>query len=373
MISKSLQWLVWVLVVMPWVGHSQCVAPYYDFQGQFYAYEDGETHFIEPQKPASVQTGRYYMAFVNGNQTRLRLYYSGKTYTIVENAAEYHATDGLFSYKSYSNIGVLYENQVKIIERLANDQWWYDDSILAWTSNINDLKVFYNGEVKTVENLPPQLIDPDNAAAGYKCKIGDNILAYIDRSGYLKTYYHGSLRVVETYEPTTWLVDRDLIAYIDNIGNWKFYYKGQPYETAINNTSAYWTGEGFLAYYTVLGQLAIWYDGAEQILSQDRAKDILVHENMIGYTDMGNNFYVWYQGKKTLLDRIQPQEMKSDRHILVYKDQYGRLQGFYYGKPVHVSDQIVQGWDLFNETVVYNLVQGEVRFWCRDKTDIHEF
>ena len=348
---------------------AQCVAPYIDLSKQLWVYDNGEKFFQEPLAPASFKVGRNYVAFVNSQSSRLRLYYAGKTYNVVENNADYWATDNWFVWKNFGQLGVLYNNQLKSLDNLVQSEFWIGDSIIAWVTSFNEIKVFYNGQSQVIEALPlAQRINRTDSGTMSNAKMGDNIFAYVDGSNEFKAFYNGQVTTLESYEPTRYLVDRDIVVYIDNMNNFKFFSKGKSYETNINNISRYRTGEGFFVYNTFGHELAIWYDGEEQILAQDRPKDLLIEQNVIAYTDKSNNFYVWYKGKTELLEKFQPLSVKAYRDFVVYQDLDGRLKGYLFGKQVQISDQIVSNYDLYNETVEYSLQPGDHTFWCRGQS-----
>jgi hypothetical protein len=348
---------------------AQCMAPYWDLTKQFFVYDNGEKQFIEPLAPASVQTGRNYVAFINNESSRLRLYYAGKTYTVCENAAEYHATDNWFLWRNFGLLGVLYKNELKTLDKMALGEYWYGDSIIAWIDQFNELKVFYSGETQMIEPLPiQQKPNADGTTTYSNAKMGDNIFAYVDGSGQFKAFYNGQVTVLESYEPTMYLVDRDLVVYLDYMNNFKFFSKGKSYETTMNGLTRYRTGEGFFVYNTIGRQLALWYEGEEQILAQDRPKEMLVEQNVVAFTDKSDNFYVWYKGKTELLERFHPLSVKAYRDFIVYQDLDGRLKGYLFGRQVQVSDQIVSNYHLYNETVEYSLQPGDHTFWCRGQS-----
>lgn len=347
---------------------AQCIAPYWDLAKQFYVYDNGEKQFIEPVAPSSVKTGRNYVAFINGQASRLRLYYAGKTYNVVENNADYWATDNWFVWKNFGSLGVLYKNELKSLDNLVLSEYWISDSIISWITTFNELKVFYNGNMQVIEPMPLLQKTKADGTTASSLKMGDNIMAYVDGSSQFKVFYNGQVTTLESYEPNMYLVDRDIVVYLDYLNNFKFFYKGQSFETSLTNINRYWTGEGYFVYYTIGRQLAVWYNGEEQIIAQDRPKDQLIVQNVIAYTDKSNNFYVWYKGKTELLERFQPLSVKAYRDFVVYQDLDGRLKGYLFGKQVQVSDQIVNSYELYNETVEYSLQPGDHTFWCRGQS-----
>lgn len=349
-------------------AYSQCVVPYYDITSQLYAYDNGETHFLEPSLPASVKVGKNYVAYINGNSSRLRLYYGSKNYVVCENAAEFWATDNWFVYKNYGLLGVLYKNELKPLDKMVMGEYWIGDSIISWVSNFNEIKMFYEGQIRSIEAFNIQQKRDGSDYVYSNAKMSDNIFAYVDQSNVFKVFYHGQVIQLETFEPTMYIPGRDMVLYVDNINNLKVFCKGQTYETNINGITNYWLGEGFFVYYTLGGQLAVWKDGEEKILAQDRPKDLIVQRNMIAFTDKSNNFYIWYNDKLELVERFQPKTVQAYRNFVVYQDQDGRLKGYYYGKQINVSDQIVSKYNLYNETVVYSLIRGETTIWCNEKS-----
>jgi hypothetical protein len=350
-----------------WVT-AQCVVPYNDVMGQLYAYDNGETHFVEPSQPTSFKVGKNYFAYINQNNSRLRLYYAGKTYTVCENAADYWATDNWFVYKNFGSLGVLYGNQLKAIDNMVLSNYWIGDSILAWLTINNEVKVFYDGQARIIDYFSIGARTNRAGETVANARMGINTFAYVDQSGVFKVFAGGEIKQLETYTPSFFIAGKDMVAYIDYSNNWKFYDKGETYETHTYGVTRFWMGEGFFAYNTISKQLAVWYNGEEKILAQDVAKNVTVQRNMIAFTDKSNNFYVWSNGNLELLERYQPLSVKVYRNLVVYQDQDGRLKGYYYGKQINISDQIVSSYELYNETVIYSLIRGETTIWCNNKS-----
>ena len=368
-LMRSSKLLTLLFLLAAFGAGAQCMAPYLDLTKQLWVYDNGEKKFQEPLAPASYKVGRNYVAFVNSQSSRLRLYYADKTYTVVENNADYWATDNWFVWKNFGQLGVLYKNELKSLDNLVQSEFWVGDSIIAWISSFNEVKVFYAGQTQTIEPLPLMIkTNTRDTSTKSDAKIGNNIFAYVDGSGQFKAFYNGEVTTIESYQPSMYHVNRDIVVYLDNMNNIKFFYKGKSYETSLNGLNRYWTGEGFFAYYTLGRELAVWTDGEEQIIAQDRPKDIKVSHNVIAYTDKSNNFYVWYKGKTELLERFQPLSVAAYRDFVVYQDLDGRLKGYLFGKQVQISDQIVTDYKLFNETVEYSLQPGDHTFWCRGQS-----
>jgi len=79
----------------------------------------------------------------------------------------------------------------------------------------------------------------------HRAKISEQLVCLLDRNNAFKVFYHGQVQTLETYEPTNFLVDRDMVLYSDQFGNIKFFQNGQTYETNTTMPNEYWTGEGF--------------------------------------------------------------------------------------------------------------------------------
>lgn len=341
-------------------AHTQCMAPFQDFNNFVYVFDAGTSNYIENLPIRSYKVGRSNIFAYIATNNRLKVYYKGKVYTVNDNTPNYYMTDNWMLYQNFNQIKVLYENEFRQIESFFRpdlDSLYYSDSLIVWSNAMGELNVFYQGKTDIIERTEIK-----------RAKIGDNIFAYIDLNGNFKVYYHGEIITLETYEPTNFEVNRDIIYYIDYYGNMKYFDAGEPRETQMPAIREYWTGEGFVAYISLLRQLIVYHKGNETTLLEDRPQKLLIKENIIAYTDKGRNFWCWYKGKKYWLERYEPLSMVIDNDILVYQDIDGRLKAFYYGEQVEVSDQIVNKYTLYNEAVTYSLQPFETKVWCNKRT-----
>lgn len=338
---------------------SQCLVPFSDFNNFVYVFDNAQSNYIENLPLRSFQVGRNVFAYT-GQNNRLKVYYYGKVYPVVDNTPNYHVTDNWFLYQNFNTIRVLDKNEFKTLEVNFSegvDSLYYSDSLIVWSNRLGELNVYYNGATNIIERT-----EITNA------KIGDNTFAYIDRNGNFKVYYSGELTTLEVYQPLVFYCNRNIVLYVDQFGNYKYFYKGKLYETSINRVAECWTGENFFAYITILKQLVVMWEGEEVNLIDDRPKVLQIKENIIYWVDKGNNTWCFYKGKKYWLERYMPLSVQIDNDIIVYQDLDGRLKGFYYGEQLPISDQIVQKYDLYNEAVRYSLRPYETKVWCNKQT-----
>ncbi|MDR2008961.1 MAG: hypothetical protein LBQ22_00570 [Bacteroidales bacterium] len=149
---------------------------------------------------------------------------------------------------------------------------------------VNNLQVFYKGEILDIENFEP---------ASYKA--GDGFLAYVDANNYLKVfsdfnveiisfdspdfyevvdqlmifgvqdffkvYYKGKVFTLENYIPGSYLLQNNVIAYIDQLGNLK-YFDGTKVETISYETiSEYELNGNILKYKFGVSSENIYFNG----------------------------------------------------------------------------------------------------------------
>lgn len=338
----------------------QCIVPFQDVNNFVYLFDAGESKYIENLPLRSFKVGRNNIFAYIPTNGRLKVYYKGQTYTVNDNSPNYYMTDNWFLYQNFNQLKLLYQDKFITLENFFRpdvDSLYYSDSLIAWTNNLGELNVFYNGQTQVIERTDIR-----------RAKMGDNMMAYMDRNGNFKVFYHGEIRTLEVYEPNNYLVDRDIMVYTDQYGNFKYFDHGVLHETMTNVTNEYWTGQGFVAYISLLKQLVVYYKGEETVLMEDRPLELLVKENLIAYTDKGKNFWSWYNGKKYWLERYLPLSFVADNDILLYQDINSRLKAFYYGEQVQVSDQMVKTYNLYNEAVTYSLQPFETKVWCNKKT-----
>lgn len=340
--------------------HSQCLAPYVEANNTTHIFDGGQARQIEPQPVLGMQAGRNNIAAYVTQAGIFKVYYNGETHEMHDIPSCWHMTDNWLLYQRYNEIKVSCDTGFQTIEtqfRQDIDTLVYGDSLIVWTNGLNEVKVYYNGEIQVIDRL---MIRSGKAT--------DNMFVYVDYLGLLKVFYRGEVITLETYQPTFMAVNRDMVVYEDQYGNLKFFQEGERYETNMPVSSLFYTGEGFAAYLTNQGRLAVYNKGEETILLEDRPVKFAVKENILIYTDKGNNFWCWYKGQKYWLERYVPLSYKIDNDILVYQDLDGRLKAFYYGEQIQVSDQIVKTYNLFNEAVTYSLQPYQTKVWCNKKT-----
>lgn len=356
-----------LMVIIKVNVQAQYLAPYTDIMDQVYIFDDGNTRLLEPLPLKEYKVGKHAMLY-SSPQTRLKAYYQGEKYNLMDITPVYFTTDNWVGYYNYGNLAVLYDKKFISLDRLAKSDFWVSDSLIVWVSNLGDTRAFYKGETYTLEQWAVRMEGNEDNATNIG-KISDNMFAYIDQSGNTKVFYQGVQKIIEGYAAERFFVDRDMLVYKDVVGNFKFFSDGQIYETNIPYTQRYDQGEGFVVYFDQQNRLNVWYKGDTYMLSQSAPKELLVKENIIAFTDPGNNFYAWYKGKLQIMERsVQPLSMQADNDLLVYQDQYGRLKGLYYGNSINISTNIVKDYKLYNEVVTYSLVRGQTTIWCKGKT-----
>jgi hypothetical protein len=357
LMSMKAWFLFLCLVLLRIPMKAQCMAPVWDIQNFVYVFNGQGFDYIENLPMKEFKVGRDKLVYVNQN-SRLRMYYAGKTYPVTDAVPEYYVTDHFFVYRNLNQVRMLYNNEFITLENQFADSLWVSDSLVVWNNRLGQTLAFYGGKTYQIESWNVR-----------RAKIGDNVFAFIDQLGQFKVFYRGKLTTLEIYEPVNFIVNRDLVVYIDQFSNYKFYHEGIQEESSINNLQEYYIGERFFAYINVLDQFFAIHEGEETLLLQNHPKMIDLRENVLIYADNNNNFYAYYKGKIYWLERYLPLSYKIDNDIVVYQDINGRLKAFYFGKTdVEVSDQIVNQYNLYNYTVTYSLQPGETKVWCDKKT-----
>ena len=184
----------------------------------FYRGEFIDINIYSPEM--TFASGLDIAAGTNSQNQRFLCIENGTIYDLEDFIPEsYQVGDGLVAYVSNDNaLKVFYDGKRKLLNNYAPLKYTVTDSIVAWVDDQNFFKVFYNGEIYTLENY-----DPGN----YAISLGS--VAYIDQQRRLKLFRSGETKII-TIEPIKdFALTGNVLKYVIGLDESKFYYEGQTY------------------------------------------------------------------------------------------------------------------------------------------------
>ena len=179
----------------------QTLQVYYD--GHIYTIEDGLIY----NPLDSYKMGDNTIVYVHASTQQLKLFYQGEI-IILDDYAEnviYEAGRDIVAFIDRSDLSfkVFFKGETMELETFEPRSFKVGDEMLAWVDNLGHLKIFQNGEVKTVSNYEPEFYD-----------LVDNVLIF-EEQGFFKTVCNNEIYIVERYIPQPYRVDWNTIAYLD--------------------------------------------------------------------------------------------------------------------------------------------------------------
>lgn len=155
----------------------------------------------------------------------LKIYYNGEIITIAEGLSDFQLDpkmtgDNIFAYVNSSTMEfvVFYRGELNVLDNYADGMNYQAGCDILAFMDITDqsFKVFYKGEIKKLDLFLPKSF-----------KVGDQILAYIDQLENLKYFEEGELKTISS-EPEFYEV-KDHVMVFEEQGSFKTVCNDQVY------------------------------------------------------------------------------------------------------------------------------------------------
>jgi len=230
---------------------------------------------------------------------------------------------------------------------------------LSYIDKQSNLKVYYNGETKTIEESSPRIIVATAYALVYKMEhrlmiyqngkkiqlaswadrfyAGDSIVTWQDSPSLdIMAYENGEIKTIETAVSTRVIkggkAGKNIFAYSDLNNNFKIYYKGQVIETQASDIHNYKCGRDIVAFVDRFNSTFNVFDNGEiKIITTRLPQNYSVSENIICYLDADDNFMIYYNGEAIKLESFKPDFYQAKNNVIVYFNK-PELKIFYEGE-----------------------------------------
>jgi hypothetical protein len=233
---------------------------------------------------------------------------------------------------------------------------------LLYTDSRNHLKMYYRGEISTLEVSSPNRFE----ALDY--------LAVYNIGGIVKIIENGRVTTVSTnaiqYQPQDSLVtfydaNRELLA---------VFYKGSIHiledGLAGRTISGFQSGDNLVAYVSSRTRdFKIFYRGSNQVIEPflsggffKAGRDIVAYVNL---SDL--KFRVFYKGEVFLAEEFRPESWQVGDGIAAYVDNTGSFKLFEEGETVTISSFAPDFYQVRNRLVIYG-EQGYLKVWYNNRS-----
>ena len=240
---------------------------------------------------------------------------------------------------------------------------------IGYIDQRSDLRVYYKGEVETIEESVPNAMVATPYALVYKMQqrlmiyehgvkkelskwvksffAGELIITWQELPSLnIMAYENGEIKMVESAVSSNVInsgkTGTNIFAYTDITNAFKIYYGGQVYETGSSNIRNYKCGKNIVAWIDRFNNtFNVFYNNEVKIISDHIPKSYSVAANMVSFVDFSDNFNLFYNGNIIQLETYVPTVNNARDNIVEYYND-SELKVIYGGKTYNVDKFIPQ-------------------------------
>ena len=329
---------------------AQPLAQYVNLQNELMVWDRGMIHKVDFLPPSLIKTGRTAIPFLDNSQT-FKIYYAGGVQKINAGFTNtFVVTDNLVGFLNQKALNVFDKGTTKLLTPIC-DQYFINDSLIFFLDAVkSDYKVYYNGQIQTMESYIP-----DSTLANIK--VSDNIIAYNNFANQFRIFYHGIKIGQEEFQVTSFKAGRNTVAYVDNDRKFKIFHNGQTFLIDNFPPSVYHAGDDLVAFVSSDGYFKIFYGDSVRTIGYLNPL-FKVGDNVVAYKDAAGFLKVFYKGDITDMDNYYPENMTIQYNSLAYINQNSTLRLFSEGETYDVTNADLSGWQLNYDVITYQIGQG---------------
>jgi len=329
---------------------------------------------------------RFYV-FDSGQQKKLE-HYKITSYAVGGNCV---------LYVDYShNLKVYYDGKVKRLEEMAPTDYTVTDYIVGY-SIYNVLKVVENGQQKVICSNVDQYVVEDSMVVYYdrvqqrleafykdstviledgllqwpvrSYRGGDNIFAYITSfDDKFKIFYRGRLMVINDFvRETVYKAGRDIVAYMNQPTN----------AFVVFYKGDFYVLEPFMPESFEVGDEMMAYvdaNGAFKIFEEGELKLISSYTpDFYQLTDstlvFGEDgfFKTWCDGSIQEIEKYIPELYRVSERTIAYTDINRRIKAYRKCEKINISYEMVNSLDMIRNLIIYNVGVNTTKIWYNGK------
>jgi hypothetical protein len=248
--------------------------------------------------PGWVTQGYVYgdsiVGYYDENGDAYNVYHDGKVEPLpdmIDNASltTFVAGGNLLGYKAADgNLKVFFHG--KVYDTGTSHATFYKGGAGANTIPFMDeysqlFKVFYNGTITNLENIPPKSV-----------KVGDDLVAYVDRTGNFKIFYQGNLTTISTTEQDFYTVAGNVVVFGTEDVQFSVFWKGKIYKLENNLPTSHQEDYNSVGYVDTYGYLKIFTEGQQYQASQIMIPKFTLTKNVLKYKIGVNDYHFYLNG-----------------------------------------------------------------------------
>ena len=341
---------VLIVVVTVCTSLAQPLASFVNLQNEFMVWSNGMLRKADFLPPTLKKTGRTAIPYLD-NSRSFKIYYNGGVKLInVGFTNTFFATDNLVAYLNQKSLFVFDKGTSKNLTGIC-DQYFVADSLILYLDAVkSDYKVYYNGNIQSIESFVP-----DSTLASIK--VSDNIIAYNNFANQFRIFFRGNKIAQEDYPVKSFDAGRNTVAYVDADSKFKIFHNGQTIIADNFAPTSYHVGDNLVAFVTSDGYFKIFYNDSVRTLGYFNPH-YQVGDNIVAFRDPTGYLRVFYKGEITDMENYYPNEMTIQYNSLAFINTNNTLRLFTEGEVYDVTNADLTNWTLNYDVITYQIGQG---------------
>ena len=339
-----------LLLLLTCCATAQPLASYVTLQNELMVWDRGMIHKIDFLPPTLLKTGRTAIPYLDNSRT-FKIYYGGASRKInIGFTNAFFATDDLVVYLNQRSLNVFDQGNIKNLTPIC-DQYFIGDSLVLFLDGLkSEFKVYYNGQVQSIESYVPDSTLSSLAVA-------DNIIAYLNFANQFRIFYHGAKIAQEDYPVLSLDAGRNTVAYVDADRRFKIFHSGQTFLIDNFPPMSYHVGDNHVSFVSSDGYFKIFYGDSVRTIGYFNPV-YQVGDNITAFKDPSGYFKIFYKGDITDMDNYFPANMTIQYNSLAYINTSNTLRLFTEGETYDVTNADLSNWQLNYDVINYQIGQG---------------
>lgn len=342
-----MKYILLFIALIPFFGFTQNVIPFIDFSNYFRSFQNRNFRILQMQPVSEFKTGDDMVAYMD-NRGNLMVYDGTRTTDIANSSVEYTLSDHLLVWKIGYTLNIWDNNKLKTLT-YNGGQYAVKDSMVIFEDNrYNAVKIYENGEIKTVYQAIGNLQMP--------IAVGDNIMAYKDNGDFYRIYYKG-----ETFDIDVWQGNinfscgTDVLAFNDpTTRTFAAFENGGLIDVEDIFVNKYKAGRGFIVYEDNIGNLIRFQNGVKTKLTDFGASFWEVKDDIVIWGE--NSFlYMANKEKKWKVCNYIPETYKVKNKTLAFQNAMNGVSVSQDGKMEVITTLMDSQYEIFGNSVLVTL------------------
>ncbi len=353
--SSALFLFLPVLLLLSQTGlYAQPYSAFTTVRQELHVFDNGMVHRIEPLLPVAFKIGRNGLAYQD-NQRLFKIYRNGAVQVVSDLfTTQFDVSDNLILFRSANMISVVDDGEVTLLSRLCDRYLLGDSIVLFYDNNRQTFNAYAKGKITELETFLN--IGANDFRFDSTVKASDNIAAYISFNDQFKIFFNGELETLENQAVNKFQVGRNTAAWVDINNIFKIYHQGQTYTIDPFAPESFAVGDDVVAFQSYDGYFKIFYKGNLFTLGFYKPQ-YQVADRVVVFQDLNGFFKIFHEGEQTMVDNYYPDKFLLGYNSMAYVNKANVLRMFSKGK---IND--VTTMNVLDMRLDYDVLQFKVGF-----------